>query len=84
LCRLDDFITSNVRAVTKLGLVSSVISAYLSECECRGVEVDSKITQWQDDLLAKILSSCGSLNEADGPSVVEIIKEYSSDDVLKR
>jgi len=84
LCRLEDFITLNFRPVRKLGLVSNVISAYLSECERRGVEVDSKITQWQDGLLAKILSSCGSLNEADGLDVVEIIKDSPSDGVLKR
>jgi hypothetical protein len=84
LCRLDDFFGSNTGALKKLGLVSNIISAYLSECECRGVEVDSEITQWQDDLLSKILSSCSSLNEADGRSVVEIIKECHSDGVLKR
>jgi hypothetical protein len=84
LCRLDDFFGSNAGAVKKLRLVSNIISTYLSECERLTVDVDIEITQWQVDILGKILSSWSDLDEADGPSVLEIIKNHPSEGVLKR
>ena len=84
MCRLSDFFDSNAGAVKKLRLVSNIISTYLSECKRQGVDVDSEVMQWHDGLLDKILSSWSRLHEADGPSAVDIIKNYPLDGVVKR
>ena len=71
-------------ATEKLRLVSEIVSTYRSECECLSVDTDSEIIQWQDDLLEKTISSWRCLGKYDHYDVVETIKIYPSDDVLKR
>ena len=71
-------------AIEKLRLVSEIVFTYRSECERLSVDTDSEIIQWQDDLLEKTISSWRCLGEYDYYDVVETIKIYPSDDVLKR
>ena len=84
MCRLDDFFNSNAEVDEKLGLLSSIISTYLSECERLSVDADSTIMQWQDSLFDEILSSWTGLKEASGFCVVEILKDDPLDAVFKR